>query len=69
MVQWLRLGTSTAGSTGPIPGRGTNILHDVPQNKINKNKQKAQSAMLVPLTQRGRPGALGCDRASVPGCE
>ena len=26
-VQWLRLCTSTAGSTGSIPGQGTKILH------------------------------------------
>ena len=38
MVQWLGLHTSTAGSPGLIPGRGTKILQAVHLDQKKKKK-------------------------------
>ena len=42
VVQWLRLGTSTAGGTGSIPGRGTKIPH------ASQCSQKKEKDILIP---------------------
>ena len=40
VVHWLRLGTSTAGSSGSIPGQGTKIMHAVrPKIKVFKTEK------------------------------
>ena len=36
-MQWLRLHTSTAGGTGPIPVQGTKILHATQHGQKNKS--------------------------------
>ena len=40
VVQWLRLHTSTAGDTGPIPGWGIKILHVMWPKKKKRERNK-----------------------------
>ena len=42
VVQWLGLGTSTAGGTGSIPGWRTNILHDKQCSQKKRKKEKKE---------------------------
>ena len=41
-VQWLRLGASTAGGTGSIPGHGTKIPHATLCSQKKKKKSNSQ---------------------------
>ena len=45
VVQWLRLCAPKAGGTGSIPGRGTNIPHDMQRSQ--KIKLKKKTAILI----------------------
>ena len=48
-VQWLRLHTSTARDTGPIPGWGIKILHVMWQKKKKKKREKETKISLSEL--------------------
>ena len=48
-VQWVRLGASTAGSMGSIPGRGTKISHAT---------HSAAKKRETPLSERISRGAV-----------
>ena len=45
-VQWLRLHTSTARDTGPIPGWGIKILHVMWQKKKKKERERNKDQSL-----------------------
>ena len=45
-VQWLRLCTSSAGSTGSVPGWGTKIPHAAGRVQKEKKKKKKKAIVL-----------------------
>ena len=49
MVQWLRLCTSSAGSTGSIPGQGTKIPH------VDQAKKKRRRCLKVRVARPQTP--------------
>ena len=58
MVQWLRLGASTAGGAGSIPGRGPKMLHAAVQPKVTKNKKTNKNLVIIDSTNKVMRGRL-----------